>query len=68
MTWSDGILECWNTENPRLAELDLILYGWHGAENKIRLSSAFDLQYSIFTAFHYSMGSLAANTTPLSEL
>jgi hypothetical protein len=58
-------MEYWNVGMLGLAELDLFLYGWHGVENKIRSSFAFDFQYSIFPVFHYSMGSLAANTTPL---
>jgi hypothetical protein len=65
MPWNDGTMECWNFENPRLAEGDLFLNGWHGSENKIRQSSAFDSQYSIFPPFHYSMGYLTATTTPL---
>ena len=53
---SNGILECWNTEDPRVAEWDLILQGWHESEDKIRPSSAFDSQYSIIPSFHYSTG------------
>jgi len=45
-----------NIENPRLAEGDLFLNCWHGSENIIRPSSAFDS--------HYSMGYLTATTTP----
>jgi hypothetical protein len=44
-------MEYWNVGILGMAELDLILYGWHGPENKIRPSSAFDPLYSIF---HFS--------------
>jgi hypothetical protein len=43
-----GVMEYWNVGVVGLAELDPFLYGWHGAENKFRLSSAFDPLYSIF--------------------
>ena len=60
-----GVMEYWNVGILGMAEFDLFLYGWNGPKNKIRPSSAFDPQYSIFPPFHYSMGSLTANTTPL---
>jgi hypothetical protein len=60
-----GMMEYWNVGVLSLAECDLFLSSWQGAENQFRPSSAFDPQYSIFPPFHYSMGSLTANTTPL---
>jgi hypothetical protein len=63
MPWGTGIMECWNTG----------FGGMRSAFNlddtdqklKIRTSSAYYTQYSIFPAFHYSIDHLAANTTPL---
>jgi len=37
-------------------------------EIKIRINSAFKPQYSIIPPFHYSIGGLKVNYTPLSEL
>jgi hypothetical protein len=68
MSWSDGILECWNTEDTRLAERDLILDGRHAPENKIRPISTINPQYAIFSSFHYATGYFPATATPLSEL
>jgi hypothetical protein len=50
------MMEYWNAGILGLAEWDLFLLGWHGAEYKIRPSSAFDSQYSIIPSFHYSVG------------
>jgi hypothetical protein len=61
----DGVMEYWNVGILGLAEVDLFYYGWHRAENKIRPSSAFGPQYSIFPPFHHSIGSLKVNSTPL---
>jgi hypothetical protein len=43
--WNVGILERWNIG---FGGMRSVLYGWHGSENKIRSSSAFYAQYSIF--------------------
>jgi len=43
-----GMMEYWNNGMLGLVEWDLFLKGWRGSDNKIRPSSAFDSQYSIF--------------------
>jgi hypothetical protein len=65
MPWKDGILECWNTEDPHLAEKDSFLFLWHLSENQIRPSTTLQPQYSIFPSFQHSIGFLTASTTPL---
>jgi hypothetical protein len=62
---SRGMMEHWNDGLLGLVERDLILSGWHGPENKIRPTSAFNSQCSIIPPFHYSTGCLTADTTPL---
>jgi len=55
-----GLRECWNIENPRLVELNLILYEWFKPENINSPSSAFDLNLSITPPLHvfsYEAGS-----------
>jgi hypothetical protein len=46
-------------------EGDLVYYMTAQIRNKNRLTPAFDSQYSIFPAFHYSMCYLPAKTTSL---
>jgi hypothetical protein len=43
-----GVMEYWNVGILGWTELNLFLHNWYGLENKIRPSSAFDPQYSIF--------------------
>jgi hypothetical protein len=62
MPWGTGIMECWNTG---FGGMRSTLYRWPSLEIKIRTSSVSHTQYSIFPPFHYSMGYLTANTTPL---
>ncbi len=59
--------------NSQISEISqgLSFFGWPvrppfgPSEIKVRTSSVFHTQYSIFPPFHYSMGSLTANTTSL---
>jgi hypothetical protein len=63
MPWSIGIMECWNTEKHAFGgKRSVFLYWWRRVENKNRLSSAFDSQYSIFPSFHFPLGYLMAKT------
>jgi hypothetical protein len=59
-----GMMEYWNVGILGMAELGLFLYGWHRTENKIRASSAFGSQYSIFPPFHHSTIPLEAQAQP----
>jgi hypothetical protein len=50
MPWGIGVMECWNIGFDGMRSV--ILYEWCRAETKNRLTSVFDLQYSIFPSFH----------------
>jgi hypothetical protein len=51
-----GMMENWNVGTMGGAECDLFLNGWRGSKIKIRPSSSFDTQCSIFPSFQYSNG------------